>query len=80
MSEAVLNDLINNISGVDPGKINNDDFVRLVFVIPSNSGYGMNIYRLGKSKKGDTDSYQLMDTIYENYENESAKSFFDGRR
>lgn len=52
----------------------------LVFAIPSKEGYGMNLYRLIKQVEGGQQVYKWYDPIYENYENESNKTFFDGKR
>jgi len=80
VTEEGADELINSIASVDPRRSDESDSVRMVFVVPSKLGYGMNIYRLLKSQEGDTATYTLMDVLYKNYENESTKSFFDGRR
>lgn len=69
------------IGRIDPRDSDESNYVRIVFAIPSKEGYGMNIYRLIKTiKKDDQEVYGWWPPKYENYENESTKSFFDGKR
>ncbi|MEY8517677.1 hypothetical protein AALC25_12355 [Lachnospiraceae bacterium 29-84] len=79
-SEETLDRLQDKLLREDPKKTDEKDYVRMVFAVPSNAGYGMTIYRIIKKVIDGKERYGWWSPIYENYENESAKSFFDGRR
>lgn len=80
VDEASLQKLQNDIIAVDPEDIDQEKYVRLAFAIPSSEGYGMQIYRLLKQNSPQGARYGWWVSRYENYENESTKSFFDGSR
>lgn len=80
VSKNKLNDLKEKIGAINPKDSDESDYVRIVFAIPSKEGYGMNIYCIIKEMEKDKDIYGWWPLQYENYENESTKSFFDGRR
>lgn len=75
-----LNALKDSIAAINPRESDESDYVRIVFAIPAKEGYGINIYRLIKSINKDKEVYGWWPVQYENYENESTKSFFDGKR
>lgn len=80
VSRDELDALKAKIGAINPKDSDESDYVRVVFAIPSKEGYGMNIYCIIKSVGRDKDIYGWWPFQYENYENESTKSFFDGRR
>lgn len=80
LEDHVIDGLKNRIADINPKETDEEDFVRIVFAIPSKEGYGINIYRIVKQMKEDKEAYGRLPVLYENYENESTKSFFDGRR
>ena len=80
LTKEVIADLKNRIIIENPRESDQSEEELLAFAIPSKEGYGMNIYLVVKRMKGDNQEYLWSAPIYENYENESTKSFFDGRR
>ena len=80
LSENALKSLKEKIEKVKLEESSDGSKKLIIFAVPSKEGYGMNIYRIGKWLEGDIDKYGLFDVLYENYENESTKSFFNGKR
>ncbi len=80
ISEKALEKLTEDLIDINPATANKDEYVRIVFAVPSKDGYGMNIYRLKKEDSGSGEIYRCWRPLYKNYEDESSKSFFDGRR
>ena len=54
-----------------------DEAFYCVFAVPAKSGYGMNIFQVGVSG---SDYYLMKDGAYENFEDETLETFFDGKR
>lgn len=80
VTREALNKLKAKIGAINPRNSDENEYVRIVFAIPSKEGYGMNIYRIFKGIDKDKEIYGWWNPKYENYENESTKSFFDGKR
>lgn len=76
-----LDDLATFIQNLNPDESDNQKYIRIAFAVPSTECYGMNIYIVGKNiENKNKDHYALIDKIYVDYEDESTKSFFDGKR
>lgn len=54
----------------------------IIFGLPvlSKEGYGVNIYFIKKTLIGSSHEFSLYQPIYENFEDENTKSFFDGSK
>lgn len=73
--------IISRILDVVPERINNGEPVICILAVPSKNGYGIHIYQiLVKSENDDTIYYLQQDGKFENFENESMETFFNGRR
>lgn len=80
ITKEALNNLKAEIGAINPRRSDENEYVRIVLAIPSKEGYGINIYRIFKGIEKDKEIYGWWQPKYENYENESTKSFFDGKR
>lgn len=80
LSKDAIRQLKDQIIAENPNDSDETDQEMIVFAIPSKEGYGVNIYHVLKIVTNDEQKYAWREPTYENYENESAKSFFDGRR
>ena len=80
ISEKALSQLQDEIIAENPRDSDENEHVRIVFAVPSKAGYGMTVYRIIKKKDGDKAFYGWWKPLYENFEDESTKTFFDGRR
>lgn len=56
------------------------DSLKIVFAVPSFEGYGMYIFVLTKKCENDGYTYNMINPMYENFQDEETKTFFDGSR
>lgn len=72
--------LEDHLRTISPKEEGHDSRVLIGFPILSQEGYGINIYFVEKTEDGDKTKYCLVNSFYENFEDEAKKSFFDGRK
>lgn len=80
LNEDGLNDLRRKIESIVPLASVGSRETKTVFMVPAKEGYGVNIYYIEKTKNHKDEEYKLCKKIYENYEDEVTKTFFDGSR
>lgn len=80
IDESGKNELQHKISNLVPDIAGGKDSILFGIPVQSKEGYGINIYFIEKTKNNDEDFYRMCDTIYENFEDETTKSFFDGSK
>lgn len=80
ISDDAIGQLLNEIIAINPAESDESQSLTLVFAIPSEYGYGINIYQIMKSVENNEYSYYWNErVVYKNYES-SVGTFFDGNK
>lgn len=80
LEEDMKDNLEIELKELDPKEKQNEDSVLIALGLLSKEGYGFHLYFIKKEKNGDKQSYTLYDSFYENFEDETMMSFFDGSK